>query len=128
MVALSFNAPCDCRRLHVVLIIRWGFINHIQFCKCICTPNIVINFLDESVVKPPHSQPWMVAFVQDVSDVFAQRQVCTGTLIDGSKVLTAASCDVRYLSRRFNTNTIGKKFYSFDTNFSSCKLNKKSFK
>ena len=59
------------------------------------------------MVQPPHSQPWMVAFVSDVpSDVLAQRQVCTGTLIDGSKVLTAASCDVRYLSR--GLNNIGK--------------------
>ena len=61
------------------------------------------------MVDPPHSQPWMVAFVPDVpSDVFAQRQVCAGTLIDGSKVLTAASCDVRYLSRGLSINNIGK--------------------
>ena len=90
---------------------QWRFINQIQFCKYIifCIHNTVIIFVDESMVEPPHSQPWMVAFVPDVpSDVLAQRQVCTGTLVDGSKVLTAASCDVRYLSRGLNINNIGK--------------------
>ena len=51
------------------------------------------------MVRPAHSQPWMVAFVSDGEGLFVERQVCAGVLIDGSKVLTAAGCVIRYLLR-----------------------------